>query len=404
MSETSIRRLEPLASDAAVLGALLGGGALTRSQICAATGLSRPTVVDVLARLSARGMTETETRPLGLAGRNPEIISLSPVRTVGFAADVGGSKIVAALVDFAGRVLAERVASTCAEAGRLAVQLGDLRRDLAREASVPLRSVVTAVVGLPGVVGADGRIAHGENIKGLDSLDIRKLLGEHLKCPVAIENDVNLAGVGEIDRDEEGDDGTYVLISVGTGIGMAVVHEGRVIRGATGRAGEIAFLPLAGDLADPLVRSHGAAELTVSGPALERRYAERSRPESAQRILELAASGDAVACDVLAGFAHDLARVVLSVAAVLDPGRIVLGGGLGSNPLLLDPVNEALERISPFPLEVKVSALGNRSGICGAMALARNEVRRILAEELTDGATGSSRPQAARGARSRKGK
>ncbi len=403
MSETSVRRLEPLASDAAVLGALLGGGALTRSQICTATGLSRPTVVDVLARLSALAMTDTETRPLGLAGRNPELISLSQVRAVGFAADVGGSKIVAALVDFAGRVLAERVVGTCAEAEQLAVQLGDLRRDLAREASVPLRSVVTAVVGLPGVVAADGRIAHGENISGLDSRDMRALLRDHLKCPVAIENDVNLAGVGELDRDAADNDGTYVLISVGTGIGMAIVHEGRVIRGATGRAGEIAFLPLSGDLADPLVRSHGATEMTVSGPALERTYAGRSRPEPAEKILELAASGDPVASTVLAGFANDLARVILSVATVLDPDRIVLGGGLGSNPLLLGPVNEALALISPFPVEVRVSALGNRSGVCGAMALARNEVRRIIADWLTGGTTGSVRSHTGRSTRSGKG-
>jgi len=402
MGDASARRLEPAASDSTVLGVLLGGDAMTRSQICAATGLSRPTVVDVLARMSGRGMTETETRSLGLAGRNPELISLSPTRAVGFAADVGGSKVVTALVDFAGRVLAERETRTCPEVEQLADQLGELRRDLSREAAVQLRSVVTAVVGLPGVIGADGRIAHGDNISGLDSRDVRALLRRHLNCPVTIENDVNLAGVGEIDHDGAGRAGTQVLISVGTGIGMAIVHEGRVIRGATGRAGEIAFLPVSGDLTDPRVRSHGAAELAVSGPALERTYAELSRREPAERILELAASGDAVASGVLAGFAHDLAGVVLSVAAVLDPDRIVLGGGLGANPLLLGPVNDALALISPFPVEVGVSALGNRSGIRGAMALARDDVRRALADELAGGMAGSVRSSAGRSARSRK--
>lgn len=399
MAHTVVRQFPRSSSDALVLEALLGGQALTRAQICAVTGLSRPTVVDVLARMTARGMIAAETSDLGATGRSPELISIDPCRAVGLAADIGGSKAVVSLVDFAGRILAEVVEPTAADADQLAAQLGTLRRHLAGQAGVSVGSIVTAVVGLPGVIDDAGRIAHGDNIPGLDRCDVRALLRRHLKCPVAVENDVNLAGVGELDADPTIGDGTFVLISIGTGLGMAVLHEGRVVRGATGRAGEIAFLPLFGAPDDAEVRLHGSAETMVSGPALERRFAAVARRSSAEHILAAAADGDEIAVRVVREFAADLSKVVLSVAAVLDPARIVLGGGMGANPLLLDHLRDAVSRIAPFPLSVVTSRLGNRSGIGGALALARRDVCRVLSDTVATGDNDVTRPVAARGSR-----
>ncbi len=382
MGHESNRNIVLSANESLVLGSLLNGESLTRAQICTRTGLSRPTVLEVLAAMSHDGLTSVHRPALGGNGRTPEFISLDPTRVVGFAADVGGSKVVAALVDFTGRVLAEHVVKTEAHAVRVAEQLGELRRSLAAEARVPLRSISTAVVGLPGVLGDDGHITHGENIKGLDAQDMRLLLRQHLKCPVRIENDVNLAGLGELDCTADDVDGIFVLISLGTGLGMAILHEGHVIRGAHGRAGEIAFLPLFNNHDNPDARIHGSSELMTSGPALERRYVERvgagQSEVSAASILELSNQGDSIASEVVGDFATDLSRVIVSVVTVLDPTRVVLAGGLGANPLLLQPLLKALEGLIPFAIDVRTSQLGNRSGICGALALARDEVRRIL--------------------------
>jgi predicted NBD/HSP70 family sugar kinase len=387
-----------------VLRVLLDGGSHTRAQICAATGLSRPTVTDTLARFGRGRLITTETRPLGRTGRNPEVILIDPRRAVAFAADVGGTKVIAALVDVAGRTLVERTVRTAADASSLAAQLGDLRRELTAEAGTGLRSVAAAVVGLPGVVGPDGRIAHGGNIPGLDAVDVASMLAAKLRCPVTIENDVNLAGVGELDRSSTGTSGSFVLVSIGTGIGMAVVSDGRIVKGATGRAGEIGYLPLFGDLENAEVREHGSAELATSGTALERRHAERGGSGSAEEILALHDAGDAIARDVVREFADDLARVLVSVAAVLDPSRIVLGGGLGSNPSLLGPVTAAVARIAPFPIAVVVSDLGARSAIRGAAALGARRLCEHLLEEFagvrtteTSRATGRGAVRATRG-------
>jgi predicted NBD/HSP70 family sugar kinase len=396
VAQTVVRQLPRTPSDALVLDALLVGHALTRAQICAATGLSRPTVVEVLARMTAHGMIATEMGAPGVAGRIPELISINPCRTVGLAADVGGSKAVVSLVDYTGRIVAEVVEPTAAGAERVAEQLGTLRRQLAGQAGVSVSSIKTAVVGLPGVMDDTGRIMHGDNIPGLDKVDVRALLRRHLRCRVTVENDVNLAGLGELDADPTIGDDTFVLISLGTGLGMAVLHNGRVLRGATGRAGEIAFLPLFGASDDANVRLHGSAETMVSGPALERRFAAVAHRSSAEQILAAAADGDTVAGHVVREFAADLSRVVLSVAAVLDPARIVLGGGMGANPLVLEHLRGALERIAPFPISVVTSRLGVRSGIGGAIALARRDVCRILSETIAVGDDRATRPLALR--------
>jgi predicted NBD/HSP70 family sugar kinase len=120
----------------------------------------------------------------------------------------------------------------------------------------------------------------------------------------------------------------------------------------------------------------------TSGPALERRYVERigvgQSEVSAASILDLSSRGDSISSEVVGEFAADLSRVIVSVVTVLDPTRVVLAGGLGANPLLLQPLLNALEGLTPFAIDVRTSQLGNRSGICGALALARDEVRRIL--------------------------
>lgn len=382
MAHAAPKRATAATSDEAVLRLLLDGECRTRAQICAATGLSRPTVTDTLARFARGRLITTEARPLGRTGRNPEVISIDSRRAMAFVADVGGTKVTAAVVDVAGRILVERTVPTAADATSLVTQLGHLRHQLSAEAGTGLRGVVSAVVGLPGVVRPDGRIDHSSNIPGLDTVDIVSLFTTKLKCPVTIENDVNLAGLGELDGAAPDASASFVFVSVGTGIGMAVISDGRIVKGATGRAGEIGYLPLFGDLEHAAVRKHGSAELTTSGTALERRFAARGGKGRAEQILVRHDEGDPVAHAVVGEFSDDLARVLVAVAAVLDPSRIVLGGGLGSNPSLLGPVIAAVARIAPFPINVVASDNGARSAICGGAALGRRRLHEHLLEQF----------------------
>lgn len=402
MAERLHHNLARLTTEYAVMKAILERGELTRAQICDITRLSRPTVIDVLAAFRERSMIVSETRRSGGYGRDPEVISVNRLYRVGLGIDVGGSKIAAALVDLGGDIIAEAVEPTKSGGARALIkQLVALRDCLAADASIDPQVISSTALGIPGVLQPDGTILHAGNIRGLDKINVPGELSEALGCAVHLENDVNMAGLGEMDLVADGTSSSFVLISVGTGLGMAIVHDGDIMRGMSGRAGEIGFLPMDADLAEPDVRLHGGAETLAAGPALERLYAtEAGKSAPAEQILALAAVGDAAASGVVKEYCAILARVVISAAVIVDPGFVVLSGGLGANHLLLEPLSEALRALSPFPIAVRTSTLGNRAGLMGAAALAcRNNIADLLQTPHIDlsmepgGAIGEQEPR-----------
>lgn len=162
---------------------------------------------------------------------------------------------------------------------------------------------------------------------------------------------------------------------MGTGVGMGLILDGRLFTGAHGAAGEIAYLPLGPDPFDRRHRERGPFEDQTSGPTVAE--AARGHPgwrgspsASAQEVFARAADGDPAALDVVAEEARRLATGVAAVCAVIDPELIVLGGGIGTSPLLLGTVREAVGRLLPDPPPIETSALGNAAALHGAVAAA----------------------------------
>ena len=288
-----------VSSEASILEALFKYGHLTKAELGVVTGLSRPTIVDAVSRLSTEGVVTANKASHGGIGRHPDAVSIINTRALNFVADVGGSKVVAGLVGLDGSVFVERVEATAGDAKAVALQLRNLKDELSRIANVSSETISGAVIGLPGVLEEDGRIMHGDNIAGLDECNTPALLSEYLECVVQIENDVTLAGLGEISTIEITNSASFAFVSVGTGLGMALVLNGEIVRGATGRAGEIGFLPLFGDPMNIHIRKQGSAELSVSGPALETLYSQKQSRISASEIVNRAHNGEANASLVM---------------------------------------------------------------------------------------------------------
>jgi predicted NBD/HSP70 family sugar kinase len=193
-------------------------------------------------------------------------------------------------------------------------------------------------------------------------------------APVLFENDVNLAAVGEhVEGVARGVD-DFVLLSVGTGVGMGVVLAGELHRGATGLAGEVGYLAL--DM-ESLPPKHGAAwgagpyeALVSSSGILAMAQARGVAASSAAEVFAAARSGDAAAAAVVGIEARRLAHAIAAIAAVLDPQLVVLGGGIGTGggDLLLGPTADALAAISPFSPRLAISGLGADGVIAGAAA------------------------------------
>ncbi|GAA3521634.1 ROK family glucokinase [Nocardioides daeguensis] len=305
--------------------------------------------------------------------------------------DIGGTKIAGAVVDEDGTVLAEgRVNSPATDASAIESAVAGL------VAQLVARHPVTAVgVGAAGYIHSDrSTVLFAPNIAWRNEplgADLSRLIG----LPVVVENDGNVAAWGEFRYGAGRDHDDQLMVTVGTGVGGGVIAGGRLLRGAHGVAGEIGHLRLVPDGRLCGCGNHGCLEQYGSGSALVRdtRQAVVADPAAARGLLERAGGdveaidgplvtaaakdGDAFARARLADLGDALGQGIASLAAVLDPGVVVIGGGVSeARDLLLDPIRAAFEReltgrgYRP-EAEIRLAAMGNRAGVVGAADLAR---------------------------------
>jgi predicted NBD/HSP70 family sugar kinase len=307
--------------------------------------------------------------PSGRTGRDDALV---------LGVDLGGTKVRAALADASGAVLAEMTAATDGRGGRHVVeQIAVLARSLVTTVGATTARVRATAVGTPGVPDAQsGTLGLSPNIDGLSSVSLRDELAAELGHPVVLDNDVTAAAVGERWAGSARGCDDFVFVAVGTGTGMGIVSGGRVIRGAHGAAGEIGYLPLGTDPFDPVNQHRGALEEATAGEKIAARYRAATGTALATRdVFDLAAQGDAAAVTVVAELGRFLALAITAVTAVLDPALVVLGGGVGSRPELLDPVRAGLAELGKAPVAVRTTALGNRASVVGALNLALHAAR-----------------------------
>jgi predicted NBD/HSP70 family sugar kinase len=190
---------------------------------------------------------------------------------------------------------------------------------------------------------------------------------------VHVENNVNCAAIAELHNGATSGRQSFAYLQVGIGIGLGIVIDGRVLRGANGAAGEVARLPYPWaegqePKRDKLDENAGARSL-VRRAAAAWRPEDGPRPRTAERLFALAADGHAKAAQSVAAHGREVGRIAAAVAAVLDPGLILLGGAIGANPQLLPGVRAELARLS-WPTEVVSSVLGTSGTVLGATRLA----------------------------------
>lgn len=283
--------------------------------------------------------------------------------------DLGGTKIHGAVAGSDGEILAEtRIATT----GDVIERVAEVEQRLADAVRAPAGSFVTTVIGGAGVPAASGGFDLNSNLELADASSFGSDLAARLGHRVLIENDVNIAAIGELHYGigQRFDD--FVVVASGTGIGMGVVVGRTLVRGARGAAGEIGFLPLGTDPFDPANQRRGPFEETVAGDALQNRFrAADGRALSPLEIFD-SSTDDTAAAAAVAEHARWLALGLLSVRAVLDPSAVVLMGGIGSRPELLEPLRRTLFDLGAGDLPVEPSTLGTRAPVLGALHLARS--------------------------------
>ena len=385
----------------AVLETIFRRGPITRPEIAIATELSKPTVSAAVSRLEQGGLIRNTGRRTGQRGRNPIAYMVS--KQVGFVVggDIGGSNLRVAAADLFGEPICDVQQPTTKAGGRaLGMQLLEMVTEVIDSAGTVHGRPLALAISTPGIIDqSTGRVTSlAYNVAPEGGFDPIEVIRDRLDIPVLVENNVNLAAVGEKWFGLARGVSTMVFILLGVGIGMGIVIDDEVVRGAHGAAGEIGYLPLSVDPFDPRHRLHGGLEDEIGAAGIVAAYndgraAEDPELAAVHEVFELASQGNAAARSVVEHVAARLGTAIATVCAILDPELVVLGGGIGSSPLLLSPVRGAAASLVPITARIETSLLGDRAALRGAIAVALHTARASL---LSAGAAQSVRTQASR--------
>ncbi|WP_354063278.1 ROK family transcriptional regulator [Devosia sp. 2618] len=359
---------------------IVQGGPVSRASIAKQTGLSKQTISEVMRQLEDEGWVQEVGRTSGHIGRTAVTYEIIPSAAYIIAVDLGGTKVRVAVCDLASKVLAEVTEPTHGDGGLAVVaQIARLAGEAALKGGVARDRLRIAVVGVPGAPQNSGAVLLAPNITGFDSMDVGAALEAQLGFEVILENDVNLAVLGESWLGVGQGLDNLAFIALGTGVGSGLMLNGQLVRGATNAAGELGFLPLGADPFEPESLRAGAYERVVASLGIVARYRALSGVDAPVPVIfEKANTGEAHALTVLDETARLLARGIGAIAAVANPDKVILGGSIGSRPELVARVQSALPQCFPYPVAVEASELGSHAALVGAAAIGLSHLHNTL--------------------------
>ena len=279
---------------------------------------------------------------------------------VAIGIDIGGTNLRAALVSGAGEILGRVSERITRDPNALLTRIIEVVEDLDRE------GVTSIGIGVPGRVDARRRLALSGGYVDLSKIALGDRIRAASRKEVVIDNDCNMALIAEIAVGAARGRENVAMLTIGTGIGGAIVQEGKIVRGKMS-AGQLGHVTV--DLHGPLCLCgrHGCVETTSSGTALGRHIAEAglARDTTVDKLLALDAAGDKAARALLLAWAGPLRAAIDSIVAIVDPELVLLGGGLGA------AAHRALAVVTVaqsdwYQCELGTAELGDDAGVIGA--------------------------------------
>lgn len=416
-----------------ILECLQHGEPLSRVELAERTGISLPAVSKLVREMQDEGLVVSVGEGPSSGGRRPVLFAYNSRLAYVVGLDVGGTKTAGGIMDLDGNVVATATIPTYGPSGSptdVLARVKGLVEDLLDQAGVDLAKVMGIGIGVPGIPDDEGRVVnlapalHRDQSRIVDEATVAGgpkddsgpghgvsngansgannganaglgngaiPLGEYLRSelgrPVYMENDVNAILRGEVWKGALQGVEQGACVTIGTGIGVALLVNGEVYRGARGSAGEIGYW-LIGSLG-PVARpsGYGPLESFAAGPGIARRYVARMRARghgsavldlaggdvqgvTARLVAEGAALGDPLALEVWRETAEVVGVALANLCSLMDPEVLVVGGGVSRAPrtLFLDPVRQIIETLVPYPPRVVPSQLGEQAGILGAVA------------------------------------
>jgi predicted NBD/HSP70 family sugar kinase len=353
-------------TDRHVIDQLLTVPTMTRAEIAARTGISKPTISESVRRLEDAGvLAEAGQQISGRRGRSGVYYTLRDDLGVALAVSAGPDGLIAETLDVRGALLDRHECATPSPV--TAAQLDPLLLDLVRDAVDGAPAVVRAsALSVAGPVDRDtGRLVHLPNSPFLvDELDPRRLLGPLLGADLLIDNDVNWAALAEFHEGVASALDDFCYLYLGRGLGGAVVRNGQPVRGRSGLAGEPAHMITygPGGSAMRLIECFGVLELLQAGSAA-------IDTSKVARVLE---GGAASARRTRDAIVDAVAGVIGSMVALLNPAGVVVGGPWSGCADFADRLRARVAEVAVVPTQILLAGLGIAAPLAGArLAAAR---------------------------------
>jgi glucokinase len=371
-----------------VLALLREAGTCSRADLVRSSGLSAPTVTNVVKDLLAVDLIEPLGEGESSGGRPPDLIRFKAKRGCVLAVQITAGDIRFLLADLDGNELEQLAISlsemkTTPEA--VCGYIGEGLRTLLRRRRMTREQLLVLVVGVPAITNVEeGIVLAISTLEGWRSIKLRAMLHKIAGCMVIVENDTNLAALGERYRGASRNESDFAYISIGKNVGAGIVLKGKIHHGAQWSAGEIGYLRLPNTSRKQLtIFEFGELEtvLTCSGIITSWREEggrDRSSIKSALQVLDLAETGDALAKSIVQNRSSIVADIVLNLCLILNPALILLGGTIGEHPALLRGVQEQLEGSEFGVTRVVAGVLGDAAVLWGAVMLGLDFVPEVL--------------------------
>lgn len=365
-------------------------GSCSRADLVRASNLSAPTVTNVVKDLLSEGLVEPLGEGESNGGRPPDMIRFRAERGCLLAVEISAESILLLLTDLNGSeletqkiLLAKRKTTPDAICG----YIGEELKVLLRKQKKTRGQLLAVVVGVPAITNVEeGSVLSISTLEGWRSVPLRAMLSKIANCLVIVENDMNLAALGEHYCGAAQAEKNFVFMKIGTNVGAGVFLSGRIHHGSQWSAGEIAYLRLPSiSRRQPTIHEFGELEMVLTSSGILKSWQEESgkasrtgREIDAVGILNLAQAGDVRAEKIVRQRAEIVADIIVNLSLILNPGLILLGGEIGSHPALIDLVRKQLEGDEFAVTKVGASAPGNRAVLWGAISLALDAIPGVL--------------------------
>jgi glucokinase len=345
---------------------------IARTTIAKQLDISLPTVMRIVDQLIEEGFVQPQGETEWSGGRRRPLLEFNSHGNVVLGVDMGGTKVYGALSEIGGTIIAEaevdRKGAEGEDCYRLLTKLID---DLLDCPELRGRHVRGIGVGAPGITHHHEGIVKWAYALNWKDFPLKARLNKRYKLPITVDNDVNLAALGELWFGVGQNAQNMVLITIGAGIGAGIIVDGTLYRGSSEASGEIGhMIPGKEFLGKPYV-DFGVLESLASATGMIKRIpknASAANNPSIEGIFEGARQGQAWARNVLDDVTDTLAIAIANLAVVLDPEIIVIGGALtpyaGS---LVDGITKRMRGTIPSVPRLEISNLGLRATVMGAI-------------------------------------